>query len=85
MPDPKNAKKPKSKDPKELSFGKQMTSLLIVKNMRSNPKELLKGIAFIGFICFFLFSFMSRGCQRDAEQMQGEQRESSLATQIYRS
>lgn len=56
------------KDPQELSFGKQMTSLLIVKNMRSNPKEVLKGVAFIAFICFFLFSFMAKGCMQEAEQ-----------------
>lgn len=68
----------------ETSFGKTMTSLLIVKNMRSNPKEVLKGVAFIGFICFFLFSFMARGCQRDAGDQQPEIRESSLTTQVYR-
>lgn len=71
------------KDPKDdkrgeingMSFGKIMTSMLIPKNIRSTPKETLKGLAFIGFICFFLFTFLSRGCQRDAE-MQEEPRSS---------
>lgn len=85
MSDRKDDTKPGSSAPNELPFGKQMTSLLIVKNMRSKPKEVLKGLAFIGFICFFLFTFLSRGCQRDATQQQEEQRVSSLSSQVERS
>lgn len=67
-------KKDKKTHPSELPFGKQMTSLLIVKDMRSKPKEILKGVAFIGFICFFLFTFLSRGCQQEAQKQQEENR-----------
>lgn len=72
------ADKKKTEEPKELSFGKQMTSLLIVKDVRSNKKEVLKGVAFIGFVCFFLFTFMFRGCQRDTMQQQEENRVSQI-------
>lgn len=73
----------KKDEPQELSFGKTMTNLLIPKNIRSTPKEVLKGVAFIGFICFFLFSFLARGCQREATQEQQIQRESAVS--IFRS
>lgn len=68
----------KKEDPTELSFGKTMTNLLIPKNIRSTPKEVLKGVAFIAFICFFLFTFLARGCQRDAAIEQEQQRESAV-------
>jgi len=64
------ADKKDKRHPSELPFGKQMTSLLIVKDMRSKPKEVLKGVAFIGFICFFLFAFLSRGCQQEVQQQE---------------
>ena len=72
MKDPKDEKRGEING---MSFGKIMTSMLIPKNIRSTPKEVLKGVAFIGFICFFLFTFLSRGCQRDA-LMQEEPRSS---------
>ena len=53
-----------------MSYGKIMTSLLIPKDSRSNPRRILSGIAFIAFIAFFLFAALSRGCHRDAQQEQ---------------
>ena len=35
-----------------MSYGKIMTSLLIPKDSRSNPKRILSGFAFIAFVCF---------------------------------
>lgn len=70
------------KEPKELSFGKQMTSLLIVKDMRSKPKEILKGVAFLAFVCFFLFAALSRGCQ-DKELQEKKISARPTATQTW--
>lgn len=53
-----------------MSYGKIMTSLLIPKDSRSNPKRILSGIAFIAFVVFFLLAAMGRGCQRDAAQQE---------------
>jgi hypothetical protein len=47
-----------------MSYGKIMTSLLIPKDSRSNPKRILGGIAFLAFVCFFVFGTMYRGCER---------------------
>lgn len=63
-----------------MSFGRIMTSLLIPRDARSNPKRLLSGIAFLAFICFFLFSALGRGCHRETVEQQPEQRESRLIT-----
>ncbi|MBG0791140.1 MAG: hypothetical protein H0S80_11660 [Desulfovibrionaceae bacterium] len=49
-----------------MSYGKIMTSLLIPKDSRTNPKRILGGIAFLAFVCLFLFSALSRGCLQDA-------------------
>lgn len=70
----------KNKDNKELSFGKQMTSLLIVKDMRSKPKEILKGVAFLAFVCFFLFAALGRGCQE--KNKLEEQQESRVSQSV---
>ncbi|NDV20751.1 hypothetical protein GO013_15180 [Pseudodesulfovibrio sp. JC047] len=53
-----------------MSYGKIMTSLLIPKDARNNPKRVLSGIAFLAFVCFFLFAAFSRGCHRDAMEHQ---------------
>lgn len=53
-----------------MSYGKIMTSLLIPKDSRSNPKRILSGIAFLAFVCFFLFGALSKGCQRDNNEQQ---------------
>ncbi|WP_272699192.1 hypothetical protein [Desulfovibrio sp. Fe33] len=45
-----------------MSYGKLMTLLLIPKDSRSNPKRILGGIAFLAFVCFFVFGTMYRGC-----------------------
>ena len=66
-------KKEKRGEINGMSYGKIMTSLLIPKDSRSNPKRILSGIAFLAFVCFFLFAALSKGCQRDAVQQQEEQ------------
>jgi len=48
-----------------MSYGKLMTSLLIPKDSRNNPKRILSGIAFLAFICFFVFAALGRGCQKE--------------------
>ncbi|MGL1861112.1 MAG: hypothetical protein OCC46_01150 [Pseudodesulfovibrio sp.] len=53
-----------------MSYGKIMTSLLIPKDSRTNPKRILSGIAFIAFVVFFLLAAMGKGCQRDAADQQ---------------
>jgi len=63
-----------------MSYGKIMTSLLIPKDSRNNPKRILSGIAFIAFVCFFLFAAMGKGCQREAEKQQKENRVSYIYT-----
>lgn len=67
MSDPKKEKRGEING---MSYGKIMTSLLIPKDSRSNPKRILSGIAFIAFVCFFLFAALSKGCQRDAAQQE---------------
>lgn len=62
-----------------MSYGKIMTSLLIPKDSRSNPKRILSGIAFLAFVCFFLVSAFGRSCQREALQKQEEQRTSQYS------
>lgn len=59
-----------------MSFGKIMTSMLIPKDSRSNPKRIISGIAFLAFVCFFLFAAMGKGCQREAQQKLDESRSS---------
>jgi len=61
-----------------MTFGKIMTSLLIPKDSRSNPKRILSGFAFLGFICFFLFAALGRGCQEDSIKKQEENRTSQI-------
>lgn len=63
-----------------MSYGKLMTSLLIPKDSRSNPRRILSGVAFLAFICFFLFAAMGKGCQREAVQQQDDQRTSQIST-----
>ncbi len=65
-----------------MSYGKIMTSMLIPKDARSNPKRIISGIAFLAFVCFFLFAAMGKGCQREAQIQQEENRSSSLSTVI---
>jgi len=60
-----------------MSYGKIMTSLLIPKDSRSNPKRILSGIAFLAFVCFFLFGALSKGCLREAEKQQQQESISS--------
>ncbi|MEF2230318.1 MAG: hypothetical protein V3571_05265 [Pseudodesulfovibrio sp.] len=50
------------RDPDEPSYGKIMTSMLIPKNPRSNPRRMVSGIAFVAFLAFFVFAAMGRGC-----------------------
>ncbi|MGE4424671.1 MAG: hypothetical protein AB7D39_20385 [Pseudodesulfovibrio sp.] len=45
-----------------MSYGKIMTSLLIPKDSRTNPRRILSGVAFLAFVCFFVFGTMYRGC-----------------------
>lgn len=66
-----------------MSYGKIMTSLLIPKDSRSNPKRILSGIAFLAFVCFFLFAALSRGCQHEAKQQQEEQHISQHISTIH--
>ncbi|MCJ2166259.1 hypothetical protein DWB63_16925 [Pseudodesulfovibrio sp. S3] len=56
-----------------MSYGKLMTSLLIPKDSRTNPKRILSGIAFLVFICFFLFAALPRSCERDDVQQEPQQ------------
>ena len=75
MTDPKDEKRGEING---MSFGKIMTSMLIPKDSRSNPKRILSGLAFLAFVCFFLFTALSKGCQRDALQQQEENRTSQI-------
>ncbi len=59
-----------------MTFGKIMTSMLIPKDSRSNPKRIISGIAFLAFVCFFLFAAMGKGCQREAQKQLDENRSS---------
>ena len=61
-------KKEKRGEINGMSYGRIMTSLLIPKDSRTNPKRILSGIAFLAFVCIFLFSALSRGCQQEAGQ-----------------
>ncbi|WP_129586527.1 hypothetical protein [Pseudodesulfovibrio hydrargyri] len=45
-----------------MSYGKIMTSLLIPKDARTSPRRILSGIAFLAFVCFFVFGTLYRGC-----------------------
>ncbi|MEZ7197866.1 hypothetical protein [Pseudodesulfovibrio karagichevae] len=45
-----------------MSYGKIMTSLLIPKDSRTSPRRVLSGVAFLAFVCFFVFGTMYRGC-----------------------
>jgi hypothetical protein len=45
-----------------MSYGKIMTSLLIPKDARTSPRRILSGIAFLAFVCFFVFGTMYRSC-----------------------
>jgi len=65
-------KKEKRGEINGMSYGKIMTSLLIPKDSRSNPKRILSGIAFLAFVGFFLFAALSRSCQREAMQQPTE-------------
>ena len=56
-----------------MSYGKIMTSLLIPKDSRTNPKRILSGIAFLFFVCFFVLASLSRGCHRDPVQPEPQQ------------
>ena len=51
--DDRQKKKRNGAKSRALSYGKLMTSLLIPKDSRTNPKRILSGIAFLVFICFF--------------------------------
>jgi len=54
------------RDPNEPSYGKIMTSMLIPKDSRSNPRRIVSGVAFIAFVAFFVFAAMGRGCNHAA-------------------
>ena len=58
--------KHRPRDPNEPSYGKIMTSMLIPKDSRSNPKRIVSGVAFVAFIAFFVFAAMGRGCTHTA-------------------
>lgn len=60
---------------KEPSYGRIMTTLLIPKDLRSNPRRVVSGIAFIALIVVFLFAALSRSCQPDQpiESQTGQQ------------
>lgn len=75
MTDPKNEKKGEING---MSYGKIMTSLLIPKDSRTNPKRILSGIAFLAFVCFFLFAALGKGCQREQLQQPDEGATSSM-------
>jgi hypothetical protein len=51
------------KEGKEPSYGRIMTNLLIPRDLRSNPRRVVSGIAFIALIVVFLFAALSRSCQ----------------------
>ncbi|XXJ18415.1 hypothetical protein ACR42D_02425 [Desulfovibrio caledoniensis] len=55
-------KKEKRGEINGMSYGKIMTSLLIPKDARTNPRRILSGVAFLAFVCFFVFGTMYRGC-----------------------
>lgn len=57
-----------------MSFGRIMTSLLIPKDSRTNPRRILSGVAFLAFVCFFLLAAASRGCQENTAGQQEENR-----------
>ncbi len=65
-----------------MSYGKIMTSLLIPKDSRSNPKRILSGIAFLAFVGFFLFAALSRSCQREAMQQPTEPTSAIIETRL---
>lgn len=48
-----------------MSYGKIMTSLLIPKDSRTNPRRILSGVAFLAFVCFFVFGTLYRGCAQE--------------------
>lgn len=56
-------KKEKRGEINGMSYGKIMTSMLIPKDSRTNPRRIISGLAFVAFVAFFVFSAMSRGCQ----------------------
>ena len=58
--------KHRPRDPNEPSYGKIMTSMLIPKDSRSNPRRIISGVAFVAFIAFFVFAAMGRGCTHPA-------------------
>ena len=51
-----------------MSYGKIMTSMLIPKDARSNPRRVISGIAFIAFVAFFVFAALGKSCQQGAVQ-----------------
>jgi len=65
-----------------MSFGKIMTSMLIPKDSRTNPKRIISGIAFLAFICFFLFAALGRGCQGNTPGQPEEDRSSQSSAYI---
>lgn len=78
MSEKKEEKEEKRGEINGMSYGKIMTSLLIPKDSRSNPKRILSGIAFLAFVMFFLFAALSKGCQREAMQQEEENRISRI-------
>ena len=62
------AKRKKRGEINGMSYGKIMTSLLIPKDARSNPRRVLSGVAFIAFIAFFVFAALGKSCQQTAVQ-----------------
>jgi len=75
-----NKKEEKRGEINGMSYGKIMTSLLIPKDSRSNPKRILSGIAFIAFISFFLIGALTRSCDKDAVQELENNRTSQHST-----
>ncbi|BCS89399.1 hypothetical protein [Pseudodesulfovibrio sediminis] len=80
MNDPKKEKRGEING---MSYGKIMTSLLIPKNARSDPKRILSGIAFLVFICFFLFAALSKGCQRETLKDQQQEQSRSVPAIVH--
>jgi hypothetical protein len=64
-----------------MSYGKIMTSLLIPKDARSNPKRMISGIAFIAFVAFFVFAALGKSCQQPPVQNQDQSPPAATATE----
>ena len=64
-----------------MSYGKIMTSMLIPKDSRSNPRRVISGIAFIAFVAFFVFAALGRSCNQPAVQGPDQSAPAASATE----